>query len=396
MTLYLASSRLLKKYWFLVGLAIVISLAVAFPDVARYGGYLHAEWTIKWGAVIIIFFISGLSLRTQTLAETVLRIRLHLLVQMISLVIIPFFVFGFVLFLFKVNVHMDSLLLIGLVIAASTPTTVSSNVVMTKNAGGNEATALMNAATGNLLGIFVSPALVSFFQEPLVDATPEPDSVTKIDGQVHLASVLMQLGLSVLLPLIMGQAVQWMAPVTVVHIKERCRLSDISSIALLSLVWAVFSNAVYAHSFDAVKASDICVVALINLLFYGIFCALCVYLAHYLPFPRLRYSRQDTVAVMYCGATKTVAMGVPLINVLYENADPGTVGVLMTPLLLYHIEQLIVGNIQVDFLKRWIQNDEENNMDDYCHFDEDDDGSSSDLTLCDESCKDHHDVYQKV
>lgn len=95
-------------------------------------------------------------------------------------------------------------------------------------------------------------------------------------------------------------------------------------------------------------------------------------------------------------------MGVPLINVLYENADPGTVGVLMTPLLLYHIEQLIIGNIQVDFLKRWIQKDEENsssNMDDYCHFDDgdDDDGSSSsDLTLCDESCKDHHNVYQKV
>lgn len=92
------------------------------------------------GAVILIFFISGLSLRTQTLAETVLRIRLHFLVQMISLVLIPFFVFGFVLLLFKANVHMDSLLLIGLVIAASTPTTVSSNVVMTKNAGGNEAT----------------------------------------------------------------------------------------------------------------------------------------------------------------------------------------------------------------------------------------------------------------
>lgn len=85
-------------------------------------------------------------------------------------------------------------------------------------------------------------------------------------------------------------------------------------------------------------------------------------------------------------------MGVPLINVLYENADPGTVGVLMTPLLLYHIEQLIIGNVQVDFLSRWIQNDEEDSMD----FDIDDDGSSSDLTLCDESCKDHHDVYQKV
>lgn len=47
-------------------------------------------------------------------------------------------------------------------------------------------------------------------------------------------------------------------------------------------------------------------------------------------------------------------MGVPLINVLYEKGDAGTVGVLSTPLLLYHVEQLIMGNIEVDILKRWV------------------------------------------
>lgn len=38
--------------------------------------------------------------------------------------------------------NMNSLLLVGVVIAASTPTTVSSNVVMTKNADGNEASGI--------------------------------------------------------------------------------------------------------------------------------------------------------------------------------------------------------------------------------------------------------------
>lgn len=38
----------------------------------------------------------------------------------------------------------NSLLLIGIVIAQSTPTTVSSNVVMTKNANGNEASGKKN------------------------------------------------------------------------------------------------------------------------------------------------------------------------------------------------------------------------------------------------------------
>lgn len=40
---------LLKKYWFLLGLAIAIVLATQFPNVARKNGYIHAEWTIKWG-----------------------------------------------------------------------------------------------------------------------------------------------------------------------------------------------------------------------------------------------------------------------------------------------------------------------------------------------------------
>lgn len=88
---------------------------------------------------MVIFLISGLSLRTKILAETILRIRLHLLIQVINLIIIPFTVFGLVLLFFKCHMDINSMLLLGVVIAASTPTTVSSNVVMTKNAKGNEA-----------------------------------------------------------------------------------------------------------------------------------------------------------------------------------------------------------------------------------------------------------------
>lgn len=95
------------------------------------------------GAVIVIFLISGLSLRTKILAQTILRVRLHFLIQVVNLIIIPFFVFGLVLILFKAHVPLSSLLLIGVVIAASTPTTVSSNVVMTKNAKGNEASGML-------------------------------------------------------------------------------------------------------------------------------------------------------------------------------------------------------------------------------------------------------------
>ncbi|KAI8880076.1 hypothetical protein K501DRAFT_192130 [Backusella circina FSU 941] len=354
---------LLVKYWFLLGLLIAILLAIFFPDVARKGGHIRAEWTIKWGAVIVIFLISGLSLRTKILAETILRVRLHFLIQVINLVLIPFFVFGLVLLFFKMHMNLNSLLLIGIVIAASTPTTVSSNVVMTKNAKGNEASALMNAALGNVLGIFVSPALVSSFQGPLLAATPEDESATQAGGVVDFGQVLKQLGLTVLAPLVVGQIIQWFFTEPVARFKVKFRLSDVSSFMLLTMVWSVFSDAVHAGSFSAVKPKDIVAVAIINAGFYILFSLTCLVLSR-LPLPgwmdtpniieKLRYSREDTVAVMYCGATKTVAMGVPLINVLFQKGDPGTIGVLSTPLLLYHVEQLILGNIEVEILKKWV------------------------------------------
>eukprot|EP00955_Chlamydomonas_euryale_P027120 285786-Chlamydomonas_euryale.AAC.1 len=44
--------------------------------------------------------------------------------------------------------------------ACATPRAVSSNVVMTALACGDEAVALINAVLGNIIGIFVSPALL--------------------------------------------------------------------------------------------------------------------------------------------------------------------------------------------------------------------------------------------
>lgn len=41
--------NLFVKYWFLLGLGVAIVLAIEFPNVARKGGYIRAEWTIKWG-----------------------------------------------------------------------------------------------------------------------------------------------------------------------------------------------------------------------------------------------------------------------------------------------------------------------------------------------------------
>jgi len=70
-----------------------------------------------------------------------------------------------------------------------------------------------------------------------------------------------------------------------------------------------------------------------------------------LSIPHWQFSEKDTVPIMFCGATKTLAMGIPFINALYGNKHQDMSGVLSLPLTIYHVEQLIIGAIEVVLLK---------------------------------------------
>jgi predicted Na+-dependent transporter len=61
--------------------------------------------------------------------------------------------------------------------------------------------------------------------------------------------------------------------------------------------------------------------------------------------------RGDAVAVAMCGATKTVALGIPLISVIYASSDKA--GILAVPLLMYHAFQILAGALLVPRLRAW-------------------------------------------
>jgi sodium/bile acid cotransporter 7 len=53
----------------------------------------------------------------------------------------------------------------------------------------------------------------------------------------------------------------------------------------------------------------------------------------------LRLSHGDRIAMLVAGAQKSIAMGAPLATVLFP---PAAVGVVLLPLLVYHLAQMIV------------------------------------------------------
>ncbi|KAJ3080496.1 hypothetical protein HDU99_008216, partial [Rhizoclosmatium hyalinum] len=66
------------KHWFLEGLAFAIVFAAIWPDLGKKGGYIRAEYTVTYGCVMLIFILSGLSLKTKVLIKSLADWKMHL------------------------------------------------------------------------------------------------------------------------------------------------------------------------------------------------------------------------------------------------------------------------------------------------------------------------------
>lgn len=181
---------------FIIGLAVAIGFAAAVPKLGATHGYIRAEYSVKIPAIVIIFIISGLGLKTKALLTAAADLRIHLLIQGISLAAIPALGYAIALSLRQngFNDHLAD----GLVIMACMPTTVSTNVVYTARAAGNEAAALVNAVLGNIIGIFITPLWLGHF--------------LSVAGVAPYADVLIELTYTIIAPLIVGQLMQYCTP----------------------------------------------------------------------------------------------------------------------------------------------------------------------------------------
>lgn len=314
----------------------MIGLAAAYPTLGKSGGTLKAEITVNYVVIALIFFISGLSLKSTALLDSILYIRLIALVQLFSLVLVP--TLGYFLSKLLLLVNFDENLANGLVVAMCIPTTISSNVLMTKAADGNEAAALTNAVLGSIIGIFVSPALIYWFLNLAAAANP-----------IDYSSVFAKLAMTIIGPLVVGQIIRLVFPATISYLQSVVNFSIINSCLLLALIYEVFCDTFSSNSFQKVSTgSFIAVIFLVMAIF--LFLSWISFLISRIPY--FNFSRPDTVAIIMCSATKSAALGIPIIKVVFS--DNPNIGIITLPLLLFHAEQLIGGSFMVPWLKSWV------------------------------------------
>lgn len=92
--------KFLLSQWQILGIGIAVLLAWLFPNIGRRGGVIESQYdffcdiglinryTISYGAIGIIFLISGFSIPRQALIDNCTKFRLHFVVQITSYLVI--------------------------------------------------------------------------------------------------------------------------------------------------------------------------------------------------------------------------------------------------------------------------------------------------------------------
>jgi sodium/bile acid cotransporter 7 len=222
--------------------------------------------------------------------------------------------------------HIPSLLMLGFLYLCALPSTISSSVALTGSAGGNVPAAILNASLSSVLGIFLTPLLVSFV-------------VGSGAGGIDLGSTLLDLCAMLLLPLVLGQLLRpWLGRFFARH-KRYTNIAD--KLVILLLVYSAFCNSMVSGMWQQQGNSVILTALIGSAILLAIILWMTTRTAH-----ALKFSPADEIAAVFCASKKSLAAGAPMAALIF-GANPG-LGLILLPIMIYHPLQLIVCSVMAE------------------------------------------------
>jgi sodium/bile acid cotransporter 7 len=309
----------LAREWFLIGMLLAVLLASLFPDFGAAGGAMHGDIVVNLG-IALVFFLHGIGLPLESLKQGLLSWRAHLVIQTLTYAAFPLLYLALFAAFGKL---LPTDLVIGFCYLCALPSTISSSVAMTAIGRGNVPVAIFNATLSSLLGIVLTPLLVR------VLVRTETHGLSLLDTMLNIARLL-------LLPVLVGQLLRplvghWFA-------KVKKYTGHVDRLVILLLVYAAFCNSVKSGLWQQHGVGLIALTCLGVALILGIVLVLSRSVAR-----ALRFSREDEVAIVFCGSKKTLASGIPMAALIF-GANPG-LGMIVLPIMLYHQLQLFVCSV---------------------------------------------------
>ncbi|MEO0461666.1 MAG: bile acid:sodium symporter family protein [Pseudomonadota bacterium] len=209
------------------------------------------------------------------------------------------------------------LVALGFIYLGVLPSTIQSATSYTTLAEGNVALSVVGAALINIAGVFISAPLFALLGGE--------------SGASIGTDMIVRIGLILVLPFVIGQALQGWTRDWIVERKARVVWLD--RIVIGIAVYVAFSGAVEEGLAQMLAPADWGVLIALSLALLLVASA-----GSWFTSGLLGYPRGDRIAFLFASTQKSVAIGAPLAAILFE---PAVAGFVIAPLLLYHLFQLM-------------------------------------------------------
>lgn len=305
----------IDPFLFLMIAAVVV--ATALPATGQAA--VVVDW-IGTAGVALLFFAHGAALSPQAILSGIKQWQLHLFIFATTFVVFPIAVQPFGLL---PQAWMPADLQLGFIYLAVLPSAVSSSIAFTAMARGSVPAAVCNSAGSNVFGLLLTPMLMTLF-------------VSSSAASIDLWQTLRDVCLELLLPFAMGQAIhKWVSGFLATRKKW---LQNYDQSVIVVIIYSAFSQSVTAGLLRVLPPSALVLAALLCTSLLLAVIAFTVFGAR-----RLRFTREDEIAAVFCGSKKSLASGLPLAQVLFAGA-PGF-GMIVLPIMLYNQIQILIGAV---------------------------------------------------
>jgi sodium/bile acid cotransporter 7 len=295
---------------FTLSILAIVVLGAFFPcsgEAARWVGIASKV------AISLLFFLQGARLSRAAVLAGILHWRLHLMIFSSTFVVFP--LLGLALGPVS-GTLIAAPLYVGLLFLCCLPSTVQASVIFTSVAGGNVAAALCSASLSSIVGVVLTPLLIGL----LLHAHGE----SSVNGVFSIA-------LQLLPPFIAGQVLQrWLEP-WMKRNQKTVRRVDLGSVLLM--VYGAISAATLSGMWRLLPVQSFLALVAVDGFMLGIMLSFNVLVAR-----RLRFAREDEVAIAFCGTQKSLIMGIPMANALFAGS---TLGFVVLPMIVYHQMQFM-------------------------------------------------------
>lgn len=294
-------------------LALAILLASFLPVTAEYR---PAAQGVSNAAIFVLFLLNGLRLPRADVLRGLRngRFLLPLVLWCFGAMALG----GAALARAGEAMQLPQQVALGLLFLGALPSTVQSATAYSSLAGGNVAASVVAAAFLNVLGVFLSAPLFSL----LAGSEAAPFDLASLE----------RIALILLLPFVIGQLAQGRMGHLVREHRRLATWMDRLSIAIA--VYVAFSGAVEQGLWQLVGPGDWLALLLLTACFLAF-----GFGGAWLLGGRLGLARGDRIAFLFAGGQKSIALGAPLAALLFP---PAVAGLLLLPVLLYHLLQLVL------------------------------------------------------